>query len=102
MECKQTKTHALRSALGVRAAQVWGGAAREQRNSPFAARLTQMSIMSIAAAPWLGREGKRMLTGGFQALIVPSAAVPSRVEAANTANDQGVRLWQAGRRSEAV
>lgn len=43
-----------------------------------------------------------MLSSGFQALIVPSSAEPSRVAEANAHNDRGVQFWQAGRRSEAV
>lgn len=43
-----------------------------------------------------------MLASTFQAFIVPSAAQPSAVAAANAHNDQGVQFWQAGRRSEAM
>ena len=43
-----------------------------------------------------------MLASTFQAFIVPSAAQPSAVAAANAHNDQGVQSWQAGRRSEAM
>jgi Flp pilus assembly protein TadD len=43
-----------------------------------------------------------MIASPFQALIVPAAALPAQVAAANTLNDQGVQLWQRGRRSEAV
>ncbi|HEY7985021.1 MAG TPA: hypothetical protein VID73_12675 [Ktedonobacterales bacterium] len=43
-----------------------------------------------------------MLASTFQAFIVPSAAQPSAVAAANAHNDQGVQSWQVGRRSEAM
>lgn len=43
-----------------------------------------------------------MIASTFQALIVPSAAQPSKVSAANALNDQGVQMWQLGRRSDAM
>jgi tetratricopeptide (TPR) repeat protein len=43
-----------------------------------------------------------MIASTFQALIVPSAALPAQTPAANALNDQGVQFWQRGRRSEAV
>jgi tetratricopeptide (TPR) repeat protein len=43
-----------------------------------------------------------MIASTFQALIVPAAARPSAVPAANAANDQALHAWRAGRRSEAI
>jgi tetratricopeptide (TPR) repeat protein len=43
-----------------------------------------------------------MIASTFQALIVPSAARPSTVQAANVANDQALQAWRTGRRSEAI
>jgi tetratricopeptide (TPR) repeat protein len=43
-----------------------------------------------------------MIASTFQALIVPAAARPSTVQAANVANDQALEAWRTGRRSEAI
>jgi hypothetical protein len=43
-----------------------------------------------------------MIASTFQALIALSAAQPAQTPAANALNDEGVQLWQRGRRSEAV